>query len=279
MLGVPLNGNSSLEAQVATTATEGATITASASSHTKGAFSAGQLIASTADDSYGITVLIGGTGLTASTNERALMDIGIGASGSEVVLIPNLLCGNVEAAVSAGPGSVMYHFPIFIAKGSRLSAALQALVSADTATCQVWLHRHPIGPGAWFGSRVTAYGPDTATSSGVAHTHGNGSYAAATQIVASSTNPIKALQVGVDLGVDTTGATKRGLLRIGVNGTYIASDLPWRESTTLEAVNCSQANHILSLMRFNIPAAQVLQISAMMNAAGEARNFALYGVD
>ena len=128
---------------------------------------------------------------------------------------------------------------------------------------------------------MTDYGPDTSTSSGVSHTAGNNAYATATQIVASSANPIKALQVGTDLGTDTTGATKRGLLRIGVGAgpTYVASDLPYKESTTLETVDFSLANFLLSKMAFDLPAAQSLHISAMMNAAGEARGFAFYGVN
>jgi len=71
------------------------------------------------------------------------------------------------------------------------------------------------------------------------------------------------------------------LLRIGIGATptYIVNDLPYTESTTLETVNFSHANMLLSRMLFAIPAGTRLALSAMRNTTAAARNFALYGVD
>lgn len=100
-------------------------------------------------------------------------------------------------------------------------------------------------------------------------------------LLVATANPIKFMQVGVDLLTDTSGATKRGFLRIaaGSSTNYVVSGLPYRESTTLETVDCAYANFILSQMSFRIPAGVYLGIGAMMNAAGEARGHVIYGVD
>lgn len=279
MLAATVGGTSFLQENVGTTSAElGTTVTGSGSAHTKGSYA--ELVASTAYDSYGISILCTGLNTAASTNNRALVDIAVGAAASEVTLIDNLLAGNQPNLGGATKPS-MYHFPIFIAAGTRLAARMQGSTTSETCTVAVWLHQHPIGVGGWFGTRVTTYGANTGTSSGTDHTAGNSSYATATQITASSTNPIRALQLGIDMASDTTGNNRLGLVRVGVGATptYIASDLPYGESTTVETLDFTLANFVLSHMRFNLPAAQSLHVSAMMNGAGEARGFCLYGVD
>lgn len=281
MLYIPNYGQSKLEnAYTGTSSAEyGATVTADATTaHVLGGYA--QLTAATAEDAYGVTVSISNIGTTASTNTRSLVNIAIGASSSEQVIIPNLMCGQAGAWNSSSIGPVMYHFPIRIAQGTRIAANFQSLALSDTAVVNVWLYGAPV-PGKWYGQRVTAYGAATASSSGTAHTHGNSSYATTTELTASTTNPIKYLQVGMNLGTDTTGNTKRGLFRIaaGSSTNYIVSGIPYRESTTLETIDFTYANFMLSHMSFSIPAGSYLGIGCMMNAAGEARGKVLYGVD
>lgn len=283
MLYVPRTGQAftSDNAPAAISSEYGTSITCGGSAHTKGAFSAGQLIASTAFDACGITVILGNVGTAATTNTRMLVDIGIGGSGSEVVLIPNLLAGQAGAGNSASIGPGIYYFPICIPAGSRLSARAQSVTASDTVNVQVHLHHHSQGAGRWFGQRVTAYGADEAASSGTSHTHGNASYAASTQLSAAIANPIRFMQLGVDLLTDTTGNTKRGLIRIAAGGStnYVVNNLPFRESTTLETMDFVYANFILGQMNFNIPAGSYLGVGAQMNTTGEARGFVIYGVD
>lgn len=285
MLGIPNSGRggSTLEDNQGTTsAAYGTSVAAGGSAHTKNTTYT-TLIATTTYASYGITIFLGNVGTVASTNERALVDIAIGAASSEVVIIPNLICGNAaDLGAASGGGCAAYHFPIYIPSGVRLSATAQALIGSDTVHVATFLHQHRRWPGAWVGSRVTAYGANTGTSSGVAHTSGStNAYATATQITSSTTNPIRYMQIGNDLGTDTTGATLRGLVRIGLGATpnYIVSDLPWCESTTLENTFFWPANFILSQMSFNIPAASDIRLSAMVSGTGEARGWVVYGVD
>jgi hypothetical protein len=261
-------------------ATSDVTITASATPHAKG--SPTQLVGSTNYPVYGVIVGLGNVGTAATTNSRMLVDIMIGGAGAEQVLIPDLMCGQAGAMNSASSQPVYYYFPIRIAQtGVRLSARAQALIASDTVHVQLHMIQNAI-PGRWYGSRVTAYGVSAATSSGVSHTPaGSGTaYATTTQITASTTNPVKAMQVGIDLATDTTGSNARGVLRIaaGSSTNYVVSDLPFRESTTLEFIDPSVVNFMLSQMTFNIPAASYLGVGAMMSTAA-ARGFAIYGVD
>lgn len=280
MLYVPRAGQSAVEDNVAQSGAEfGTSVAAGGVAHTKNATYT-QLIASTAYTSYGICVAVGNVGTTATTNTRTLVDIAIGAASSEVVIIPNLLAGQAGASNSASSDPNFYYFPIVIPSGVRISATSQSLAISDTVHVQVRLFQHQV-PGKWYGSRVTDYGTNTANSTGTSHTHGNGSYATTTQLTAASTNPIKALQIGIDLLTNTAGATKRGVARIaaGSSTNYIVDGLPFKESTTLEYMNFTMANFVLSQMTFNFPAGTYLGVGADMNAAGAARGYALYGVD
>jgi hypothetical protein len=280
MLYTPIQGTSTIETNSGTTAAEfGTSVTAGGSAHTKNATYT-QLVASTSYTSYGITIGLGNVGTAATTNTRTLVDIATGAASSETVIIPNLMCGQAGASNSASSDPVYYHFPIAIPAGVRISATSQSLAAADTVHVTVYLHQHPV-PGKWYGSRVTAYGVNTADSTGTSHSPGNSSYATTTQLTASTTNPIKYMQIGTDLLTNTGGTTLRGLIRIAAMGStnYIVSDLPYRESTTLEFVGFTQANLILSQMAFNIPAGQYLGIGAMRNGTAATRGFAVYGVD
>lgn len=280
MLYVPRNGQTRLEDNVgAGNAELGTSVAASATPHAKNTTYT-TLIAATAYQAYGIAVMVGSVGTTATTNTRTLVDIAIGAAASEQVIIPNLMAGQVGASNSASSSPQMYFFPIVITAGVRISATSQTVTASDTVHVSVYLFQHQV-PGKWYGSRVTAYGADTADSGGTSHTFGNGSYATTTQLTASSTYPVKYLQVGFDLAADTTGATKRGVLRIagGSSTNYLVDGLPIQESTTLESVDYNRANFLLSHMSFNLPAGSYLGVGADMGATGEARDFVLYGVD
>lgn len=261
------------------TATYSISVTAGTSPNKNATYTT--LIATTSYDSYGIAVQLAGLQTAATANQRCLVDIAVGAASSERIIVPDLTCGNVADQAAASAQAQIYYFPIYIPAGVRISATAAASTSADVVNVAVRLFQHKMSPDGWFGQRVTAYGVDAANVRGTSHSPGNGSYAAATQLTASTTNPIRAMQLGYDLLSDTTGATARGLARIGVGAgpTYVASELPFKESTTIETVDFTQANLILSHMRFNIPSGQSLHISAMRNATAEGRGFIVYGVD
>jgi hypothetical protein len=280
MLYIPHCGLATVEHNIGTTSAEYGTSVAShaTTAHTKNATYT-TLIAATAYDAYGIAVMVGNTA-TASTRTSVLLDIAIGAAASEQVIIPNLIAGNQAVTASTSLGGSTYFFPIMIPKGVRVSATAQSVIVADTVHVAVHLFQHPI-PGVWYGQRVTAYGADTATSSGTSMSPGNNAYATDVSVSASTTNPIQFLQVGTDLLTNNVGTSLRGLIRISTGTTpdVLVDDLPYSESTTQESTIFTPANFLLSQMRFDIPAGTNLKISAMRNAAAATRGWALYGVD
>jgi hypothetical protein len=140
----------------------GTQVAAHATIHTKGA-SWTELVATTTYDAYAIEVVWAGS-FTSATVTDMLLDIGIGASSSETPIISNLQVGwtRVNSMV----------FPLFIPKGSRLSARAQALISADVIGVSVFLYGGPSGlPWPTF-TICDAYGADTAASDGTAITPG-----------------------------------------------------------------------------------------------------------
>lgn len=269
--------NSRLEDNIGTTSAElGTSITANASAHTK-ATSYTTLIASTTQDAWGITVMLTNTAV-ASTRTSTLVDIAIGAASSEVVIIANLIGGNASATGGAQGWGHQYFFPIHIPAGVRLSARSQAFTGSDTVNVAIQLHHH-YDPNVWYGSRVTTYGADTATSSGTSMSPGNNTYATDVNLSASTTNPIRYIQIGADLLTNTAGTNLRGLIRLTAGTQVLAADLPYLESTTVESVEFVHANMILSHMRFNIPAGVALKVSAMRNGTAATRGWAAYCVD
>jgi hypothetical protein len=105
------------------------TVTADVSVNTKGAWT--EIFASTTSDSDLLLVYLQNASGGFATN--SLMDIGIGPSGSETVIIPNIVGGGFGQTAGTGvDGSFV--FPVSIPAGSRISARLQSVVSSRSGT-------------------------------------------------------------------------------------------------------------------------------------------------
>ena len=141
MLHVPVGANAFGLMEPSTTArpsdTQGTSVTPGTSN--KGNWA--QLIASTTSDTYGLVICINSN--TASSASRGtITDIGIGSSGSEVVLVPDLISGN---AGGYSLGGLWYYFPVFIPKGSRIAARGQGTVTTSYRVYAQTLQR-PLNP-------------------------------------------------------------------------------------------------------------------------------------
>jgi hypothetical protein len=149
----------SLEGEV-NTATTGTTVSSGIiSNNTKSAWT--QILASTPFEASGIWIDLLGTGSV----RPYLIDIGIGGSGAEQVLIPNLFYVPTVGAVDRAMPS--YFFPIGIRSGARLSARIQAAVTSVSRDIYVAIRLASMSFGATPPlSRVTAYGALTATTRG-----------------------------------------------------------------------------------------------------------------
>ncbi len=208
-------------AGVVSASSTGVIITGSGSANTKGSWT--ELIASTAFDGSALIVNL----RTPTAGVDMLVDIGIGASGSEVVLIPNAKADNGSGGAVRASQTI---WPIAVPAGSRLSARLQATTGSSTCRAQVLLLGQGFA-GSTPAARVTDYGINTADSGGVSIDPGGtantkGSYA---QIVASTTNPIKYLVLGFGNAVNTTRVATGWLVDVAVGAggseTIVIGDL------------------------------------------------------
>jgi len=277
-LWVPPANGSAIESNQTTTAAGGTTVTGSATVNTKGAWT--QLIASTSFDAYGIMVWCTNTYVSATAADQ-LTDIGIGASGSEIVLIPDLLTGWVGGSGAGLPDNGgAYYFPLRIPAGSRVSARMQANQVSDTVDVIVVLFERPMIPGMWVGSRVTAYGVVSASSQGTLVTAGSGAYGSLTSLTASTTNPVRYMQIGVGGADDPSLGSIRCLARVATGSTVLIDNL-FYETDANERVQWGVANSILRNCHWNLPAGIDLSMAAMFSstATNTQSDFVIYGVD
>lgn len=176
----------------------GTRLTAAGSTNTKGSWA--QLSAATASDACWVEVQLVFYGATGTS---ALVDIGIGGSGSEIALFPNLVCAN---GFGNGGSVYTYSFPCQLPAGTRIAARAQANDASDNnifASVRIF-------DGAYSAPEcagLDAINANTSTSLGTAITSGataaKGSY---TQLTASSSRDY----LGVLLAFDGQGANNGG---------------------------------------------------------------------
>lgn len=141
----------------------GTTITASASTHTKGNYT--QLIASTTYHSKRILVFIA----PHATNTLYLTDIAVGANGAEQVIIPNLPIG-IGTGGDTFRGAI-YDLPVNIPAGTRVSARVQSQTTVEFVYLSILLLSTSWGALAPRG-RVTTYGADISDTTGLQYDPG-----------------------------------------------------------------------------------------------------------
>lgn len=165
-----------------------------------------QLVASSAIDCCWMTVTL--SRQTDSSNWTSAVDIGIGASGSELVLINDLLCV-YNFASSNGANSVTYSGPISIPAGSRISARSSAGAGSSVINVSLQLFDGAFtmmeGCGGWDGigvSTARSFPEGTLVDPG-ATVNTKGAYA---QLVASTSRDYCGLNIQFDEGVASAPA-------------------------------------------------------------------------
>lgn len=150
----PRLGGPSLDAGSNAAASDGVNLAANATVNTKGSWV--ELITATTVDTAWLLVQF----IVGNANCEVLIDIGIGAAGSEIVLIPNL-SGTTATATSFY--MFTYVFPVQIPAGTRIAMRSQSDVSSGVSRVAVQC----IAPGAagiMGCGRHEAAGVDTANS-------------------------------------------------------------------------------------------------------------------
>lgn len=172
------------------TTAAGTTITPSASANTKGAYA--QLIASTAAPTREAVVHLYANVGQSTPGTSWLVDIAIGASGSEVVVMSNLC---VFTPVQYLHGFLSIALPISIPAGSRISARCQTNIASSTDTIKAKLMTFRQGFG---GGGVDNLNTSLATGFGTTVTPANGSKSAYVQLIAATARAYKGVFFSID---------------------------------------------------------------------------------
>lgn len=134
-------------------AATGGTVGASVSTNTKGVYT--ELITSTGYDADGIMVQLQVNDVLAG----GLMDFAVGGSGSEQIIMANVLIGQMARA------STWVFIPINLPAGSRVAARVQCTISNQAFAIATHLYRAGLwGPPP--GGTIVTFGADTSDSGG-----------------------------------------------------------------------------------------------------------------
>lgn len=208
---------------------QGTVITAAASPNTLGAYT--QLIASTGFAYQGFTVFIHQSTPTTG-HEKFLLYIATGPA-TEVNLLPPLMFSMRGNGLE---GPMIAYFPVAVAAGTRLSAAVQCTTASGSVRVIVHGNQTNVdGDNASYWARATTYGFDTVTSGGQAVDAGatvntEGAYK---EMTASCTNAVDALYLMVAVNTAAkayAGSTDHFLVDIATGAdlseTVVVGDIP-----------------------------------------------------
>ena len=161
------------------TSSASATVTADATPHTKGAWT--EIIASNAAETSALLVTVGAISQS-STNTATLIDIGIGAAGSETAIVENVAVGGASSLLNG----IVFVLPYQVAAGTRIAVRSQAIIASDTADVQI--DTLAMGDASAVGTPTfDVLGTSTATSAGTRLAP------AYSEIVASTSQTYKAI--------------------------------------------------------------------------------------
>ncbi len=248
------------------TAAYGSNVTSGATAHTLG--TKVELFAATDFETAWIEIILH-TNFLAATNTNSLMNIYVGASTAEQLLIPNLLSGYAGDSLTSDYG-VHYAFPLKIPAGSRITADCQSVRVSTVERIQMALFGD--NGGAWTGTRVECLGAATGTSQGTAVTAGTTAEGTLTSI-GTSTYEYGYVYPGMGGNGSTTVNKDNFELDIGLSGAAIPGLVDFMfTSSTSERINSK------SVGRFcHIPAGTALY-ARLQGANATAQDVCIYGV-
>lgn len=151
--------------------------------------------------------------LFTTTNRTILLDIGIGASGSEIPLI-----NNIFTSIGGNATCQNFYFPIEIPQNTRISGRFQANNTSITRAFSVTLFSCGFLPSVGH-NRIITMGADTTDSGGTAVASGaSNSKGSWTQITAGVNRDIHELWIatGHSGGDFTIGTTSRYFIDVGI---------------------------------------------------------------
>jgi hypothetical protein len=241
------------------------TVTASATVNTKGAWV--QCFAATAVDSAGLVMQPDDVQVSA-TNTSTLMDIGVGAPGSEQVVVPNINIGGW------GHGA-MFQAPLFIPAGSRVAVRIQSVIASKALPLRLNLIPTPVLADAcqW----CEAWGIDTANSKGLTLTTPTtaGVKTAWQQISAGITRDTSVIAWSLANAGSNISANKGGFdIGYGPSG----SEVPLMQDARWEQLGTEQFRPCQFVVPCNLPAGTRLAVrwDSTGTTAASVANAAVY---
>lgn len=201
------------------------TVTASGTANTKGSYT--QVFAATTFDSQQLVIQLDDITVSA-TNTGVLMDVAVGAGGSEQVIIANINFG----AFGHGP---VFVAPMFIPAGSRVAVRIQSAVVSKAV-----IGRINLVPASVLGDAANwceTWGAQTATSAGTTMpTPGvAGTKTAYQAITSATTRQVKWITWSVGSILTNIAAAKGGIdIAYGAAGaeSLLVSNIRWEQLGT-----------------------------------------------
>lgn len=183
------------------TSAPSATITGNASPNTKGSWI--EMIASTAYPCSGLLI-------NTRSAAEALVDVGIGGSGSEVVIVNNIHIGIPLASREGNP----FYVSIPLPSGTRVAARSQGASGSTNPQFAIALVR---GVNEAYGV-IDTYGANTSDSGGVSIDPGGSTNTkgAWVEVTASTTRAYKAFHLGFGGNNDSTRTNANWLVDVGL---------------------------------------------------------------
>jgi hypothetical protein len=238
------------------------TVTCDVNAHTKGAWT--EIIASTTSnvDVLRLRTLVGVNALDTS----ALLDIGIGAAGSETAMVENLAVGG------AGFGWG-FSLPVAVPQGTRIAARAQSVIT-EGRTLSLALKLFDSGNVTRLASSVVVIGGNTATSGGVVSAANN----TWTEITAATTMPFQAVILVPSVSTSTLSAGNPLNIDLGKGsaGNEVLVNRQQYQTTINEVIQGYWATELDPIVAGPFPTGT--RFSARTSFNGTLINFCLIGI-
>lgn len=275
--GVP-TGASTVYSSASLTPTDsqgGMAVNAGSTANTKGTWS--QVFSSIPFAACGFSI-VWEYNYNATQLSQFFVDIGIGASGSEVVLLPDLyFLGVIQSLIRCQRRTPF--IPLSIPAGARIALRAQALVGNDLLVGNMMLHAAAFGTPPPF-RRAASYGAG-ANSGGVVVTNSSANVAGSWfEVTSSTTSPHKALMVAMGMVPAVSSNDCCFDIGIGASGSEQVL-IPGIPNTANTNLGFTGSNLYSELFLVNVPAGS--RLSARTTAAGTGgdsqANILIYGFD
>jgi hypothetical protein len=212
------------------------------------------------------------TVFTNGSDTSALLDIGVGASGSETVIVENIgIGGNHNLANSP---LLEYAVPIQIPSGTRISARIQSVISGGR-TAGILTRVYDMGDYATAPTTVDTIGADTSTSQGTNMSGSSGTYV---QIIASTSRAYRAVIIAPNISANGT-ATVLVTYTLATGGSGSEVDVAARSFNYSDAEFVYDGgNSSSTLIAENVPAGTRLSVKHNIAANPSRYGVTLIGI-